>query len=181
MKGNIFILTFIWFFLSHLILTAQEKHTMHQTPMIDHAVALISPTKGNSVHGTITFQKNIEGVNIIINLAGLTPGKHGFHIHEFGDITSDDGNSAGGHFNPTAMPHGNPTSLQHHGGDLRNVVADEKGSAYLEYTDPTIELNGKHSIIGRSVVVHEKEDDYITQPTGNSGARIGVGVIGIAK
>jgi len=103
MKKNIFILSLACILISAQSLIAQGKHTMHKNSMNNRAVALITPTKGNSVHGIVTFEKINKGVHIVAHLTGLTPGKHGFHIHEFGDITSDDGSSAGGHFNPTDM------------------------------------------------------------------------------
>jgi superoxide dismutase, Cu-Zn family len=163
------------------VLNAQNEHMMHMKSMSDRAVALISPTKGNSVHGVVTFEQTDSGVHVMANLSGLKPGKHGFHIHEFGDITSDDGSSAGGHFNPQGMPHSMPMSEKRHAGDMCNIIADENGNAHLDYIDKVMKLGGPHSIIGHAVIVHEKEDDFTTQPTGNAGARIGNGVIGIAK
>ena len=148
---------------------------------VTHAIAVIYPTKGNAVHGTVKFEQTGKGVRVVAQLSGLTPGKHGFHIHEFGDINSDDGMSAGGHYNPMGMQHSMPMSQNRHEGDMGNVEADKNGNASLDYVDPMIKLSGEYSIIGRGVIVHEKEDDFKTQPTGNAGARIGYGVIGIAK
>ena len=116
-----------------------------------------------------------------MNLAGLTPGNHGFHVHEFGNISSDDGSSAGGHFNPMGMPHSAPLNSMRHIGDMGNITADTNGTTHLEYIDHVMKLDGPFSIIGRSIIVHAKEDDLKTQPTGNEGARIGCGVVGIAK
>jgi Cu-Zn family superoxide dismutase len=181
MKKSIFILTLAFILMSAQFLIAQENHTMHQKSTIKRAIAIITSTKGNSVHGIVTFEEIDKGVRIIANLAELTPGKHGFHIHEFGDISSNDGSSAGGHFNPTGMPHSMPMSEKRHAGDMGNIEADASGNAHLDYIDPMMKLNGKHSIIGHAIIVHEKEDDFKTQPTGNAGARIGYGVIGIAK
>jgi Cu-Zn family superoxide dismutase len=154
---------------------------MHQKSSVKHAIAVITPTKGNSVHGVVRFEEVEKSIHITADLTGLMPGKHGFHIHEFGDISSDDGSSAGGHFNPMGMSHSMPTSKKRHAGDMGNIEADVKGDAHLDYIDPIMRLNGEYSIIGHAVIVHEKEDDFITQPTGNAGARIGYGVIGIAK
>ena len=181
LKKYIFILALACVLVGAQFLTAQEKHMMHKKPMVNKAVALITSTKGNSVHGVVLFEKADKGVHIVADLAGLKPGKHGFHIHEFGDITSDDGSSAGGHFNPSGMPHSMPMSEKRHAGDMGNIVADENGVAHLDYIDHVMKLNGPHSIIGHAVIIHEKEDDFTTQPTGNAGARIGNGVIGIAK
>src|SRR4051794_25160204 len=72
----------------------------------ENAIAVLHPTQGSTVKGTITFSKAADGVKVEGKWSGLTPGKHGFHIHEFGAPSSPDGKSAGGHFNPTAEKHG---------------------------------------------------------------------------
>ena len=145
------------------------------------AIALLSPAKDKTVKGVVTFTQTDKGVKVYAHLEGLTPGKHGFHVHEFGDCTAADLTSAGGHFNPTQMSHGAPTDEMRHSGDLGNIVADEKGMATLEWLDPMMQLSGPNSIIGHAVIVHAKEDDLKTQPTGNAGGREACGVIGIAK
>ena len=145
------------------------------------AVAMLSPTKGNTVAGLVTFTKVASGVKIVADVTGLTPGKHGFHIHEFGDCSAPDGTSAGGHFNPSHMEHGAPNVSMHHVGDFGNLEADEAGKAHYERVDTVISLEGADSIIGRAVIVHEKVDDLKTQPTGNAGARVACGAIGVAK
>ena len=145
------------------------------------AIAVLYPTKGNSVQGVVTFTKSGEEIKIVADLTGLTPGKHGFHIHEFGDCSSPDGNTAGGHFNPRKNPHAGHDAAQRHEGDLGNLEADSSGKAHLELTDTMIEMSGDNSIIGRGVIVHEKEDDLKSQPVGNAGARVACGVIGPAK
>lgn len=145
------------------------------------AVAIVYPTKDNSVSGVVTFTKVADGVQVVADFKGLTPGKHGFHLHEFGNCACDTATCAGDHFNPTAQPHGGPESKQRHVGDFGNVVANEQGEAHLELIDKQLQLNGRHSIVGRSVIIHAQEDDLVSQPSGNSGARIGCGNIGIAK
>lgn len=145
-----------------------------------HAIAVITPTKGNSISGTIFFDAVPEGVHIHGTVSGLAPNtKHGFHIHEFGDMTSPDGTTAGGHYNPTMQPHGGPGMGPHQLGDLGNVAADDKGNATYDMVIPNISIEGTNPIAGRSVVVHAGEDDMT--PKANPGARIGMGVIGIAK
>ena len=161
-------------------LVAQKERPMHHMVHVSRAIAVITPTKGNSVHGVVTFEETAKGIHVVADLTGVQKGKHGFHIHEFGNINSDDGSSAGGHFNPAGMPHGMPMSERRHAGDMGNIEADEHNNAHLDYIDPVMKLNGSNSIIGHAVIVHEKEDDFKTQPTGNAGARIGYGVIGIA-
>jgi hypothetical protein len=91
------------------------------------------------------------------------------------------GSSAGGHFNPSGMPHSAPVGEKRHEGDMGKIVADTYVNAHLEYIDPVLKLIVIYSIVDRAIIVHEKEDDDTTQPTGNAGARIGYGVIGIAK
>ncbi|MGN6371068.1 MAG: superoxide dismutase family protein [Phycisphaerae bacterium] len=160
---------------------------MHHENMwesVNSAVAVLYPTKGNSASGTITFSKNPNGgLHIHGTITGLDPNStHAFHIHEFGDASSTDGMSAGGHYNPEHHPHGGPNSPQHHAGDLGNVTADASGSATVDLDDPDLSIAGlKDPIIGRAVVLHAKPDDLVSQPVGNAGGRIAVGVIGIAK
>jgi Cu-Zn family superoxide dismutase len=145
------------------------------------AIAVVYPAKDKTVKGVITFTQTEKGVKVVAHFEGLTPGKHGFHVHEFGNCSAPDATSAGGHFNPTQMAHGGPTDAARHSGDLGNIVADDKGVADLEWFDPMMQLSGPQSIIGRAVIVHAKEDDLKTQPTGNAGAREACGVIGVAK
>lgn len=116
---------------------------------------------------------------------GLADGLHGFHVHEFGDTTNGC-ISAGAHFNPHGKEHGGPTDAVRHAGDLGNVVAAAgKGAVNLE--DSQISLNGPLSIVGRTLVVHADPDDLgkggheLSKTTGNAGARVACGVIGLAK
>jgi len=172
----------ITLFVCAFAFTAVAQHDMQKMGSgPTKAIALISPAKDKSVKGVVTFTQTDKGVRVYAHLEGLTPGKHGFHIHEFGDCTASDLMSAGGHFNPTQMAHGAPTDAMRHSGDLGNIVADEKGIATLEWVDPMMQLSGPSSIIGHAVIVHAKEDDLKTQPTGNAGGREACGVIGIAK
>jgi len=161
--------------------TMNSTMKMPATGSISKAVCVVYPTKGNAVTGIVTFTKVEGGVKVVADLQGLTKGKHGFHIHECGDCSSSDGASAGGHFNPMAKSHGAPMDAMRHEGDMGNIEADENGKAHMEYTDKNISFEGAASIIGRSVIVHKDEDDLKTQPTGNAGARVACGVIGIGK
>jgi len=145
------------------------------------ASATVYPTKGNQITGAVQFTQEKKGVRVIATIQGLTPGKHGFHIHKYGNCGGDNGTCAGDHFNPTNAPHGAPTDTHVHAGDLGNVVADEQGNAFYNEINYHIALSGPHSILGRSVIIHQDEDDLRSQPTGNSGNRIGCGVIGISK
>ncbi|MCF7797689.1 MAG: superoxide dismutase family protein [Lentisphaeria bacterium] len=150
-------------------------------PVFTKAVAVLNPTAGNTAGGIVTFTQTDSGVRVVVELTNVSPGNHGFHIHELGDISAPDGTSAGGHFNPAGMSHGGPMAGERHGGDMGNVVADENGIARLDYVDSHIKLNGPESIMGRGVILHADEDDLKSQPTGAAGARIASGVIGIAE
>jgi Cu-Zn family superoxide dismutase len=152
-----------------------------QAQTVTKAVAVLSSTKGSSVSGLVTFTKVDGGVKIVADVTGLTPGSHGFHIHEFGDCSAVDATSAGGHFNPHHVQHGAPDAPAHHAGDFGNLEADASGKAHYERVDTTITLDGADSIVGHGMIVHEKVDDLKTQPTGNAGARVACGVIGVAK
>ncbi len=145
------------------------------------AVVVLHPTEGNQVGGKVTFTAVEGGVRVAATIKGLSPGTHGFHIHEFGDCSSGDGKSAGGHFNPMGAQHGGPTVEERHVGDLGNIEADENGNAKLDVVDSHLAFSGASSVIGRGVIVHEKADDMSTQPTGAAGSRLACGVIGVGS
>ncbi|MEX1010730.1 MAG: superoxide dismutase family protein [Balneolaceae bacterium] len=151
-------------------------------PFYDRMVATITPTAESDVTGSVTFTREQEGIRVIATVSGLEPESlHGFHIHEFGDCSADDGTSAGGHYDPFGMPHSGPDNNQRHMGDLGNLVADENGIATIDFYDSHLELDGDFTILGRGVIVHAGEDDLESQPTGDAGARLGCGVIGVAR
>jgi Cu-Zn family superoxide dismutase len=151
-----------------------------QAQEVMKAAARLGPSSNSKVTGTVTFTKVGDEVQVVANILNLTPGKHGFHIHEKGDCSAPDASSAGAHFNPTTKHHGGPETADHHTGDLGNIEADASGKARLDWKGK-LSLSGADSIIGKSVVVHEKEDDLKTDPSGNSGARIACGVINAAN
>jgi Cu-Zn family superoxide dismutase len=142
------------------------------------ATATLAPTAGNTAAGSVTFAQKGDKVTVTAKISGLSPGGHGFHIHEKGDCSASDGMSAGGHFNPTGKAHGNPDSPDHHAGDMPMLQADASGNASLMAELSGVSIGtGSADIIGKSVIVHKDADDYKTQPTGNSGARLACGVI----
>lgn len=142
------------------------------------AVATLEPTKGNTAAGTVSFQQDGDGVMVTADITGLKPNQeHGFHAHEKGDCSSGDGMSTGGHFNPTGKPHG-PQEADHHAGDLPGLKADANGNAKAKFHLKGVSVgSGTADLVGRGLIVHAAPDDYKTQPTGNSGARIACGVI----
>lgn len=147
------------------------------------AVAVMRAGKGYDAGGVIEFIQTEQGVQITARLDGLSPGKHGFHIHQYGDISSPDGKSAGGHFNPHGVAHGGPDSEIRHVGDLGNIEADGQGKVHAKMMDNHLSLdpNSPNYIIGRAVVVHGGQDDLKTQPTGAAGPRAAFGIIGSAN
>jgi len=165
------------------LLLAGLSFASQSTPAtgVTKAVAVLNPTEGNKVSGIVTFTTEGDKVKVSAHIEGLTPGNHGFHIHEWGDCSSKDGMAAGGHFNPSAMTHGAPTDAKRHAGDLGNIEVGDSGMAHIEFTDSVMKLDGPNSITGRGVIVHAKPDDFKTQPTGNAGGRQACGVIGVAK
>jgi Cu-Zn family superoxide dismutase len=154
-----------------------ESNPSQKNASKQFAVAQLKPTQGNKTQGIVVFTATPDGVQVVADIDFLEPGTHGFHIHEHGDCSAPDGSSAGGHFNPTHSKHGGPDSPIRHVGDLGNIVADENGHAHYERTDSMIKLEGPHSIVGRSVVVHSHADDLISQPTGEAGGRVACGRI----
>jgi len=136
------------------------------------AEAKLEARSGSTVAGTVSFTPVGDKVRIAARVSGLTPGEHGFHVHESGDCSAADASSAKGHFNPAARPHGE------HAGDMMNLVADAAGNATFaaEVSQMSV-TEGPAGIIGRSVVIHADPDDYKSQPAGNSGKRIACGTI----
>lgn len=154
---------------------------MGDNPEFKKAIAVVYPTQGNSASGVITFTQTPDGIHVQGEISGLTPGDHGFHIHQFGDLSKSDGTTAGGHFNPMEMDHSGPDSNMRHVGDLGNITADKNGLARYDRIDSKLTFYGKSSIIGRGLIIHASADDLTSQPTGAAGARVGMAVIGIAK
>jgi superoxide dismutase, Cu-Zn family len=146
------------------------------------AVSVIRASSGSFVSGKLVLTDSTgAGLRIKGEIRGLAPGLHGFHVHEYGDCSDTAAVSAGGHFNPGNAAHGDPMAAHHHSGDLGNVEADTGGVARIDRVFPGLSLRGENSVAGRSFVVHAKDDDLKSQPAGNSGNRIGCGVVGLAK
>ncbi|XP_022248726.1 superoxide dismutase [Cu-Zn]-like [Limulus polyphemus] len=119
-------------------------------------------------------------------ISGLSKGLHGFHVHEYGDLTNGC-TSAGSHFNPFKLSHGGPGDRIRHVGDLGNIEAGDDGVANVHKTDKLLSLYGPLTILGRAVVVHANQDDLgrggheLSKISGNAGGRVACGVIGISK
>jgi len=146
-----------------------------------NSLQLTFETKSNSgVTGTATFiQKNNE-VTLVAKLAGLKPGEHAIHIHEKSDCSAADGSSAGGHWNPTFKKHGKLGEGEAHKGDIGNFTTDEFGNGTITITTSEWCIgcgDATKDILGKGLIVHQGPDDYVSQPTGNSGARVACSAI----
>ncbi|MEN6492934.1 MAG: superoxide dismutase family protein [Thermoguttaceae bacterium] len=166
--------------LAPVVALAQPSESGHGTK-VERAVAVLQPIGDSGASGVVHFTQEGDKVKVEGTITGLKPGQHGFHVHEYGDLTDRKaGLSAGSHYNPTDMPHGHRTDENRHVGDFGNIEANPEGVATFAFTDPVIELNGPHAIIGRGLVIHAEADKF-TQPQGDAGDRVAMGVIGIAQ
>lgn len=144
------------------------------------ARAILKPATGSEVEGEVTFEQTKQGVRVHVKAKGLTPGPHGFHIHERGDCSEPDFSSAGDHYAPHSHPHGPPGTMSH-AGDLGNIEASADGEAEQSIvTQQLVSEQDLRAIIGKAVIIHAQADDFTTQPSGASGARVACGVIEVA-
>lgn len=151
-----------------------------------YAIAVFNDTIKGNVKFTEDLKNNV--VVIDLNISGLKPkSKHGFHVHEAGDLT-DKCTSMCAHFNPYGKTHGCPGMPERHVGDLGNIQTNDKGEAKYSFFDNVIKLRGtKCNIIGRGLIIHKDEDDCgqggnaESLKTGNAGKRIACAVIGYSK
>ncbi len=175
------------FFLAALILTAsfltgcmRDYGLVWQR--IDNAIAVMQPTEGNTANGIVYFLQQSDSVLVVFDIKGLEPGStHAIHVHEFGDLSTLDAMSAGGHYNPEDHPHGLPPGTPRHAGDLGNITSDANGRALSQmrvYNMSVAEIS--NPVVGRALILHAKHDTG-EQPVGNAGPRIAHGVIGVAN
>ena len=162
------------------------------------AICVFTNNMNKKITGKVVFKETKRGLQIKINMSGISPGLHGFHIHQYGDLSEGCG-SLCSHFNPTNSVHGGRDSPERHLGDLGNIIADKSGNVDMVIYDKFLTITGKYGILGRSVVIHADEDDLglggldefgnvvdekvreESLKTGNAGKRIACGVIGYKK
>ncbi|CAL5352720.1 unnamed protein product [Camellia sinensis] len=165
--------------LTHQSLSISANPKPLSTVVVAATKKAVAVLKGTSnVEGVVTLTQDDNGPTTVnVRVTGLTPGLHGFHLHEFGDTTNGC-MSTGAHFNPNGMTHGAPEDKIRHAGDLGNIVANADGVAEATIVDNQIPLTGPNAVIGRALVVHELEDDLgkggheLSLSTGNAGGRL---------
>jgi len=155
------------YILSFLVVAVCAQPTME---------APLAPVSLSGVMGKVVFIGYPDRVEVRGTISGLTPGAHGFHIHEIGDCGGQGAVAAGGHFNPSEQLHGRP-SVHSHMGDLGNIKANDQGVAVINKNLTMLAQDDLIALEGRSVIVHAAPDDFFSQPTGDSGTRVACGVI----
>ena len=153
------------------------------TPSTIRAIAIIGPVGESGVTGTATFTQNGDQITLTIEIQNVSPGLHAVHIHERGDCSAPDAKSAGGHWNPTDVAHGKWGVGEFHLGDIGNITVGEDGIGSIALTTDLWEIGTGSDIdvVGKGMIVHADADDFVSQPSGNAGARIGCGVIMLAE
>jgi superoxide dismutase, Cu-Zn family len=134
--------------------------------------------------GNAAIVQGKYGLQLDISLTGLAPGTYGMHLHEVGKCDGPDFKTAGMHWNPAGKQHGRDNPMGAHSGDMPNITvsADKKGSLSVALAGAQMEgLNGLLDTDGTSIIIHASADDFRTDPSGNSGARIICGVFNKAN
>lgn len=158
----------------------KQVDTGHEEDMARAAIAQLHGTQGNEdARAIIRFEPSNEGLRYKIKAKGLKPGKHAYHLHFYGNCTADDAKSAGTHFNLKGSSHNPPKGIDRITGDLGDLNVGKDGQAKDQGVLKNGMLDGPKSIIGRSVIIHEKANDYSQPPIGAAGGRDACGVIGI--
>ncbi|MCD7033520.1 superoxide dismutase family protein [Metabacillus sp. GX 13764] len=158
----------------------QEVFPAEKHAVMDVTVPLIN-SEGKEA-GKAVLSETFKGVNVHLTAKGLAPGAKAIHFHETGSCKTPDFMSAGGHFNPEGKMHGLKNPKGPHAGDMLNIIIPESGTADVNVTAPfvTLEEGKPNSLLdenGSALVIHEKADDYVTDPAGNAGKRILCGVV----
>lgn len=165
---------------------ADESQTDESTPAQESqdnklaAKATMEAASGSNVNGEVNFTEENGTILFELSVENLTPGEHAVHLHEKGDCSAEDASSAGGHWNPTMKPHGKrEAGGSFHKGDIANMTVGSDGKGILELSVEGWTIGGADStnIVGKSVIIHEKADDFTSQPSGNAGSRVSCGII----
>jgi superoxide dismutase, Cu-Zn family len=143
------------------------------------ASALIEGKSGSTMRGAAYFTAEGDKISLTVQVTGVEPGEHAVHIHEHPDCSAGDAESAGGHWNPTMEDHGKWGVPPFHLGDIGNITVSTDGTGRLSLsTDLWSAGTGEpNDVVGHAIMVHADPDDFVSQPSGNAGARIGCGPI----
>lgn len=149
---------------------------MEEEEMVETVKFSMEPKSESDVKGEVTFTQENGEVKMMASLSGLSEGDHAIHIHQNADCSSADGKSAGGHWNPTNQPHGKwGVEEGYHKGDIGNFTADADGNATVEFATDEWCMgcdDENKNILGKAVIVHQGQDDFTSQPSGDAGARV---------
>lgn len=162
---------------------AQQQAGLLPTVPAKQATAMIGSLGDSGVTGMAVFTQNGDQITFMAEIQGATPGLHAIHIHAYGDCSSPDGKSAGGHWNPTDVAHGKWGVGEFHLGDIGNITVGADGTGRITLTTDLWEIDTGSDIdvVGKGIIVHADADDFVSQPSGAAGARIGCGVIVLAE
>ena len=166
-----------------VLIVKDGKFEVFDTKTVLAATATIGETNESGVAGKASFTQTGDNIKLVISLANASAGEHAVHIHATGDCSAPDGTSAGGHWNPTGVAHGKWGEGEFHLGDIGNMTVDDQGMGKIELTTNLWEMNtgSDIDIVGKAIIVHAGADDFVSQPSGNAGARIGCGVIELGQ
>ena len=162
---------------------AQQQLSPIATPPMKKATAPIDPTNDSGLTGMAVFTQDGDQITLTVEIQNASPGLHAVHIHEKGDCSAPDGTSAGGHWNPTDVAHGKWGEGEFHLGDIGNITVGEDRTGTITLTTDLWEIGTGSDIdvVGKGMIVHADADDFVSQPSGNAGARIGCGVIVLSE
>jgi len=181
MKRSIFIFSGVLIIIILITWTISESKNISVNSFNETLTIEFFNKEGGDI-GSAHLIEDKDGVRLQLSLYDLSPGEHGFHVHEVGECKKPDFNSAGGHFNPAEKQHGFENPAGYHSGDLENIIADQDGNVNSEVvlSHVTLKEGEEHSLLdldGSSIVIHQFLDDYKSDPSGNSGLRMACGVI----
>ena len=160
-------------------ISSTKQKTIQNTELL---IIQLNPKSNSSVNGTVEFKETDGFVQMTAKIKGLSVGSHAIHIHDKADCSSPDGKSSGGHWNPTAQPHGKwGAETGYHKGDIGNfIVENVDDTTTIEFsTDEWCMGCGDDTkdILGKGVIVHQGVDDFTSQPSGAAGSRVSCGGI----
>lgn len=163
------------------VMISSEDLNDNNNFLIDSLTVLLGSKSGSSAKGNVAFRQRSNTVSMTAVFSGLEEGEHAVHLHEKSDCSSNDGSSAGGHWNPNGQPHGKwGDQGGYHKGDIGNFTANSRGVGTITFITEEWCIGCNDSakdILGKSVIVHKGTDDYTSQPSGAAGSRISCGGI----